>query len=132
MGDPHLQPPPRISTSTMLHTSPRMLSHPPPSRPRNHLRLPDQRKHNHRTADILQPPLPTFPFETNWTSLQKTSGLEKIFSRRASFRIGRTTPPAPILATPMKCKKRTRLVRKYGSFIARPSPNCQIKSEWRT
>lgn len=131
MGDPHLQLPPRTLTSTMLQTFPQMPSLPPPSQPRNHLGHPDQRNHNHPTTNIIQPPRPTPPLETNWTSLQETSRLEKTFSARASSPIGRTTPPAPTLATPMKCERTTHLERKYGSFIARPSLSCQTKNEWR-
>ena len=128
-----MQPPtpPRTSTSTMLQSSPRMPSPPPPSRPRNHPGNPDQRKHNHRRTNILQPLLPTLKLETNWISPQKTSRPEKTSSVRASFQIGPTTPPAPTWAILMKCRKRTRLEHKYGSFIARPSLNCQTKNEWR-
>ena len=128
-----MQPPipPRTLTSTMSQTSPRMPSHLPPSRPRSPLGHPTQRKLNHRIINRVQPLLPTLKLETGWTSPRRTSRPKKISSARASFHIGRTMPPAPTSAIPMKCRKRIRLERKYGSFIARPSPNCQIRNAWR-
>ena len=133
VGDPHMQLPipPRTSISTMSQISPRMPSHLPPSRPRSPPGHPELHKLNHRTINRVPPLSPTLKFETSWTSPQKSSRLEKTCFARASFQIGGTTPPAPTLAIPMNCRKRTRLERKYGSFIARPNPNYQTKNAWR-
>ena len=117
--------PPAIPTATQ------MLFHPPPTPQPHYLReLPHYRNSPRRHVNP-ELPLLTAKFGTSWISPQRTSRLAKTSSARHTFQIGKTTPPAPISATLMKCERRIPWVHRYGSSTAKLRLNCPIRSEWK-
>ncbi len=89
---------------------------------------PIQRKQHRRSPNTLT----TAKSETSWISRWRTSKNAPFSCVRQCSRTGTTTPPAPISAIQMTCRKRIRWARRYGSSTARPKLNYPIKSGWKT